>query len=518
MSTKSTSTLKKALAITLASSVLAGPLNVARAYAEQRDDSQTRTLTPIKHLVVIFQENVSFDHYFATYPVAENPPGEPQFTPAPDTPSVNGLTDGLILHNPNSTLPFRLDRSQVATCDQNHDYTPEQQAFNAGLMNKFVEFTGTDGSCDPRIVMGYFDGNTVTGLWNYAQNFAMSDNSFDTTFGPSSPGHINLVSGQTHGAVNGSTGDITGDVVVAPDGSLTMIGDPQPFYDDCSSRETVKMTGKNVGDLLNAKGITWGWFQGGFTPSSVVNGKAKCATSHIGSDGNPKGDYIPHHEPFQYYQSTSNPHHLPPSSVATIGQTDQANHQYDLTDFWNAAAAGNIPAVSFLKARGFQDGHAGYSDPLAEQTFIVDTLNRLQQLPQWKDMAVIIAWDDSDGWYDHVMGPIVSESNSAADALTSPGHCGTAPAGAYQGRCGYGPRQPLMVISPFGKTNFVDHGVTDLTSILQLIEDNWQLGRIGDQSFDEKAGSLLSMFDFEGPNAKRLFLDTATGLVTHRDH
>jgi phospholipase C len=496
----------------LSALLMLAPLAPHTAIAAQKSP---KTKTPIGHVVVIFQENVSFDHYFATYPAAENPPGEPQFNPSPDTPSVNGLTNGLILDNPNSTLPFRLDRSQAATCDQNHDYTPEQQAFNAGLMNKFVEFTGTGGSCDPRVVMGYYDGNTVTALWNYAQHFAMSDNSFDTTFGPSSPGHINLISGQTHGAVDGGTGSISGDVVVAPDGSLTMIGDPQPFYDDCSTRETVKMTGKNIGDLLNTKGITWGWFQGGFTPSSVDSGKAKCATSHVGSDGNPKGDYIPHHEPFQYYQSTSNPHHLPPSSVAMIGKTDQANHQYDLTDFWNAAAAGNIPAVTFLKARGFQDGHAGYSDPLAEQSFVVDTLNRLQQLPQWKDMAVIIAWDDSDGWYDHVMGPIVSESNSTEDALTGPGSCGSAPSGAYQGRCGYGPRQPLLVVSPFAKTNFVDHSVTDLSSILQLIEDNWQTGRIGDQSFDEKAGSLLSMFDFHAPDAKQLFLDPATGVPTH---
>ena len=70
--------------------------------------------------------------------------------------------------------------------------------------------------------------------------------------------------------------------------------------------------------------------------------------------------------------------------------------------------------MSFLKARGFQDGHAGYSDPLAEQSFVVDTINQLQMLPQWKDMAIIIAYDDSDGWYDHVMGPIVSQAGSAS--------------------------------------------------------------------------------------------------------
>src|SRR6184192_3400867 len=79
------------------------------------------TTTPIKYLVVIFQENVSFDHYFATYPRAANPPGEPEFVPAKDSPTVNGLNESLTApNNPNSAQPFRLDRSQFQTCDQSH--------------------------------------------------------------------------------------------------------------------------------------------------------------------------------------------------------------------------------------------------------------------------------------------------------------------------------------------------------------------------------------------------------------
>lgn len=476
-----------------------------------------------KVLVIIFQENVSFDHYFATYPNAANPPKEPRFKPLPNTPSVNGLTGALLTDNPNSAFPFRLDRSEAATCDQDHDYTAEQQAFHAGLMDKFVEFTGSiDPGCDPNQVIGYFDGNTVTGLWNYAQNFAMSDNFYSTTFGPSTPGALNLISGQTHGATVGPSttiatlqtdGDITG---CDQNQVCTVIGDPQPAFDDCSTRETVQMSGKNIGDLLNSKGIRWGWFQGGFRPTSVNNGKAACGASHIGSNGKPKSDYIPHHEPFQYYQSTANPHHLPPSSVAMIGLTDQANHQYDLSDFWAAANAGNLPAVSFLKAPGYQDGHARYSDPLAEQNFLVNIINQLQTLPQWKNMAIIITYDDSDGWYDHVMSPIVNQSNTEADGLTGTGECGQSAQGAYPGRCGYGPRLPLLIISPFAKANFVDHTITDQSSILKFIEDNWNLGRIGNQSFDEKAGSLLNIFDFtQGNPSRRLILDPVAGQPVH---
>ena len=113
------------------------------------------TATPIKHLVVIFQENVSFDHYFATYPVAANPSGEPRFFADPRTPSVNGLTGALLANNPNAvntavngagaTNPFRLDRSEAATADQDHDYTPEQLAFDHGLMDAFPASVGTAG-------------------------------------------------------------------------------------------------------------------------------------------------------------------------------------------------------------------------------------------------------------------------------------------------------------------------------------------------------------------------------------
>lgn len=474
---------------------------------------QPKSKTPIRHVVVIFQENVSFDHYFATYPHAANLKDEPAFRARRGTPSINGLTPELVAFNPNATKPFRLARSQAATCDQDHDYSPEQQAANGGLMDKFVETTGaTESGCDPAQVMGYFDGNTVTALWNYAQHFAMSDNHFGTTFGPSTPGALNLIAGQTAGA-NARTVTAPGEPAEPDVVGNTVIGDPQPQYDDCSTRDVVGMTGKNVGDLMNAKNITWGFFEGGFRPTErTSDGKAICGAKHMASNGKPKGDYIPHHQPFQYYASTANPHHLPPSSVAMIGKPDQANHQYDLSDLWDAAAAHNLPAVTYLKAPGFQDGHAGYSDPLAEQQFLVSTINRLQQLPEWKNMAIIIAYDDSDGWYDHVMPPIISQSNMALDALSGSGSCGKAATGTYQGRCGYGPRLPLLLISPYAKRNFVDHAITDQTSILRFIEDNWELGRIGDQSFDEKAGSLMNMFSFgKAKGREPLYLSPVDG-------
>ena len=135
------------------------------------------------------------------------------------------------------------------------------------------------------------------------------------------------------------------------------------------------------------------------------------------------------------------------------------------------------------------------------------------QSPFWSTTAIIIAYDDSDGWYDHVMGPIVNQSATADDNLNGAGLCGSGTASPYQSRCGYGPRQPLLVISPFAKVNYVDHTVTDQASILRFIEDNWSLGRIGDNSADAYAGTLLNMFKFQNPSAKAVILDPTTGLV-----
>jgi phospholipase C len=218
-------------------------------------------------------------------------------------------------------------------------------------------------------------------------------------------------------------------------------------------------------------------------------------------------DYVPHHNPFQYFAQRSNPMHTPPASVLEVGSDGPANHLYDLEWFWRAADAGTLPAVSFLKARAFQNGHPGNSNPLDEQVWLVETINRLQQLPQWPRMAIIIGWDDSDGWYDHVMAPVVNQSHTPLDF-----GCGGRTDGPG-GRCAYGPRLPLLAVSPWAKENYVAHSLTDQSSILRLIEDNWLGGqRIGGLSFDQFAGSMLDLFDFSAPRVRRLILDPDTGL------
>ncbi|MEO9238636.1 MAG: alkaline phosphatase family protein, partial [Jatrophihabitantaceae bacterium] len=552
-------------------------------------------------------ENVSFDHYFGTYPQAANSSGQ-HFKAAHHTPSVNGLQASganghgtLLTNNPNRDAagnqvnPRRLDPANlndVLTCDQDHNYNDEQKAFDGGAMDKFVTTvgtgkgtSGTGQACNPADVMDYYDGNTVTGLWNYAQQYAMSDNSFGTTFGPSSPGAINLVAGNTGTvgqSINGA--DSNGDTVDSGTGSRALVSDAQPYYDDCSTRDAVTLTGANVGDELNAAGLSWGWFQGGFTPTTSyatatggtqptstftpdqfkgkfavkpASDQGLCNASHpvgaaVGGTGGltaggtnygTKDDYIPHHEPFQYYASTANPHHLAPASLTAIGtdtqstvagvpQFDTANHQYDMSNFDSLVGAighgylspDHLPAVSFLKASGYQDGHAGYSDPIDEQQFVVNEINALQHTPAWSSTAVVVAYDDSDGWYDHVYSGVHNTSNTSGQAtppgpqdfLTGTGLCGDTaahpPLAGQNGRCGYGPRLPLVVISPWAKHNYVDHTLTDQSSILKFVEDNWRLNRI-DGSSDAIAGTLNHLFDFGGrhPGNGKLYLDPSTG-------
>jgi phospholipase C len=592
----------------------------ALADDRDRDDHGLATRTPIKHLVVIFQENISYDHYFGTYPNAQNLTGETQFRAKRHTPTNNNLITpldvnhdfrplvgvNLLTNNPNANAnapvapnnqrhngtdaagPFRLSPSQASTADQGHNDQPEQAAYNNGQMDGFPAWVGTSGGppnnaplpppptvLTKGLTMGYFDGNTVTALWNYAQHYAMNDNSYSSQFGPSSPGAINLVSGQANGFAHATnvqdgsgnllhpTHEAFGDAAHTSS-NITMIGDADPELDACSTvtGDKVTMAGLNIGDLLNQRNITWGWFEGGFNLSTFnANGSTGCARFTLPTQtpfAFSSTDYIPHHQPFQYYATTRNPSHARPSSIAAIGHStipntntpEPANHQYDTDDFFAALAAGNLPSVTFLKAPAFQDGHAGYSNPIDEQAFVVKAVNALQQSKFWQSTAIVILYDDSDGWYDHQMPPIVNPSfnpgvplttaspATTVDVLNGAGICNlglqqgrptrTTPLNgnfgqAAWGRCGYGTRQPLMVISPFAKGNHIDHTLTDQASVLKFVEDNWLSGqRIQPGgSFDTIAGTIENMFDFDrnvDDDDRKLILDPQTGVVVFSSH
>ena len=170
--------------------------------------------------------------------------------------------------------------------------------------------------------------------------------------------------------------------------------------------------------------MTWGWFQGGFAPTTPAgNGTtyAVCGATPHERRRRVRGRLQPAPQPVRVLRvhvatrTTSRPR-----TSTEVGHNGQANHQYDLTWFDKAVKRDDLPAVSFVKAAEYQDGHAGYSDPIDEQHFLVDEINMLQKSPEWKSTAVVVAYDDSDGWYDHVASTI---ENGSTDRPGRPRAC-----------------------------------------------------------------------------------------------
>ena len=435
--------------------------------------------------------------------------------------------------------------------------------------------------------MNYYDGNTVTGLWNYAQQFAMSDNSFGTTFGPSSPGAINLVAGDTGNVgktINGA--DTNGDTVADGKGGLSLISrraallrrllDPRRGHHERPERrrpaQRRRLSAGAGSRAASGRRRRSRPRRGGAQPTSTFTPdqfKGKFAVAPASDQGlcnavHPVGAAIGgtggHDRRWRRTTATRTTTSRTTSRSSTtrrprtrttcrrrrwpsigtdtqtttggVPQFDTANHQYDTSDFDSLVGAiahgyvspDHLPAVSFLKAPGYQDGHAGYSDPLDEQQFVANEINALEHTPDWSSTAVVISYDDSDGWYDHVYSGVHNASNTSAvatrpaaglpdrhgaSAATPPTH---PPLAGENGRCGYGPRLPLLVISPWAKTNYVDHTLTDQSSILKFVEDNWKLPQIAG-SFAAIAGSLEQPVRLQGPQARQqaLFLDPTTG-------
>jgi phospholipase C len=464
----------------------------------------------------------------------------------------SGPVGPLLTDNSNEFNPERLSPSEAFTSDQNHSYTPEQDADNGGAQDKFVQNTESSSSvgcgveyCAPGVSMDYFDGNTVTALWNYAQNYAMSDNNFDTVFGPSSPGAIDVTSGDTGNGYAADANDTsTPGVETADAGSVynptngtdgTIYGDIDPFYDQCSdSNHTTTgpegvQTGANIGDLLNGKNVSWGWFQGGFAPTSTNSGGAVCGssgsftvTNSNGSETETAENYVPHHNPFQFNATTANPAHLAPTSLSQIGYTDQANHQYDLSyfsDALNGTGGAQLPAVSYIKPPAINNAHPGNSDPLEEQEFDVNTINSIEKSKYWPSTAIIITYDDSDGWYDSVTPPVINGSDTSLD--TSVCTSVKLTVSSQEARCGYGDRLPFIVISPYTRENYVSNNLTNTASVVKFIEDNWLGGERIPGSFDASSGSIDApggLLDFHvKPHVEPVILNPTTGAVVSGD-
>jgi phospholipase C len=492
-----TRSLRRVLAFAVGSFTVmaAAPVFTMVQASAESESGGGGTRSPIKHTIILYQENISFDHYFGTYGHGSN-----------------GIPAGSTLTYSNGTQtwgPFAptqlLGTTQSRTCDVDHSYTDMIRMVNHGAMDQFLsafsppaqgndKIVGTPATTCPTfetltppgtgataLANAYYTGTggdpnaPLQNYWKLASQYTLADNFFQGVYGPSTPGAQWLVA-----ATNNTPGD------------------PNPNGDVCNDYGGPFMPQQNIPNLgaeATAAGTSWAWFQGGF---------ASCVTT-----GN-RTTYSPHHDPFQYFTSTADLSHA--DALDPNLSYPQANrHQRDISVF-DAALAGtavpgsgssivpNLPAISWLKAPEISDGHPGYSGPALEDAFVGDLVARLKASPYWKDTALVIAFDETGGWWDHVAPPQL-KGNFAPWVNGQPNLSGCqypGIPGALCGEAGLGPRMPVLVISKFAKRGYIDHQLLNTASLTKWVEWNHRLPALGVWgNRDKNAGNLTRAFNFD---------------------
>jgi acid phosphatase len=455
----------------------------------------------VKNVVVIYLENRSFNNLFANFPGTQRPlsalpagaaeqkdrngsvlPVLPKIwggmvpTPQDIAGKKYAVSEDQIKDLPNA--PFKLTDAEgkplpeaVITRDLWHLFYHNQMQINGGKNDGFAAWGNTGG-----MVMGYYGETSKNlGLWKIAEQFTLCDNFFMAAFGGSYLNHQFLISGRTPEYFNaastaakkkiavledGPTGfrlkpaadcpasaldgkpTFVNDGAISPDGYAvnTMAPPFQPSYirpaaggdpllaDPNDASTLPPQTYNTIGDLLSAKSVSWAWYGGAW----------QAALDHKG--GGEKPNFQFHHQPFNYFKSFAPGTAARAEHLRDGGLGDSPISNKFLAD----VVAGKLPAVSFYKPQGNLNLHAGYSDIESGDQHIANVVEHLKKSPQWKDMVVVITFDENGGWWDHVAPP-------------------------KGDRWGPGSRIPAIVISPYAKKGQVDHTFYDTTSILRFI-------------------------------------------------
>ena len=426
-------------------------------------------LDKINHVIVIYQENWSFDSYFGYFPGANGLANAGDAVKQVDK-------SGKVL----STLPQPLDNSKTPaipdprfpatmtvapydatqyvppdqkTGDMWHRFYQEQYQIDGGKMDKFVSWSDNGG-----LVMSYYDATNMP-EGKLAQDYTLADNFFHAAFGGSFLNHFWTVCACTPTWPNApagrvtqldATGIMTKDGSVTPDGFAVNTVQPlnQPHAKNVTDTAQLLplQTMPTIGDRLSDKGISWAWYSGGW--NDAVAGK-------------PDPLFQFHHQVFNYFANYAD------------GKPARAEHLKDITDFQAALVNNSLPAVSFVKPLGADNEHPGYASVVQGQQYVADLVKAVQNSSFWKDTAIIITYDENGGRWDHVAPP---KAAPVAD------------------RWGPGTRVPTIIISPYAKKHFVDHTQYDTTSILKFIETRWGIAPLG--SRDAAVNDLTAAFDF----------------------
>jgi phospholipase C len=364
------------------------------------------TNSPITHLIILMMQNHSLDNLFGTFPGANGftttSPGYSQVDAAGKTVSPTVITS-------------------LTVADLTHDEPIYKTSWDGGKMDKFAFEEGD-------LSMQYYDSSLsgmtsdnkpygISTLWNYAKQYALADNFYMSVMASEPAQELELVSATVDS--NRTSGSL-------------------PFYDPCSAVEqqkngggtiAVPLTETNIGDQLTAKQVSWAYSEINF-----VNSQNGSCT-----------DYVPQEEPFQYFTTTAN----------------SANTQnFTMASFNDMLTNGTLPSVYWIQPDGANDMHPGGGNILNGIEFVDNIVQAVKKSGQWQSTAIVLLFDESGGWYDHVPPPQLSGD----------------PYGV--GGQGLGMRVPVMIISPYAKTNYVSHQQMDFVSILRFIQWNWNLGEI----------------------------------------
>ena len=454
-----------ALSLTLvaaSAASLPGALPAGAASGGAASGGATTDFSKINHVIVIYQENWSFDSLYGYFPGANGLDNAANNHTQLDKngkaylnlpqPLLGGKPDprfpaNYLLNGPFALSPWVPANQKIG--DMVHRFYQEQQQIDNGRMDKFVAYTDAAG-----LVMGYYDAtNGAEG--KLAQQYTMADNWFHAAFGGSFINHFWLVCACSPLWPNApaskiakldARGQVVTDGSVTPDGYAVntnfSINTPHPANITDPAQLVPNQTLPNIGDRLSDKGVSWAWYAGGWNNALA---------------GHPDPLFQFHHQPFVFFANYAD------------GTAAKAEHLKDINDFSVALSQGGLPAVSFVKPLGQNNEHPGYTDLVTGQEYVANLVRQVQSSQYWADTAIIITYDENGGLWDHVAPPKLD-------------------------RWGDGTRVPAIIISPYAKKGFVDHTRYDTTSILKFIETRWGLPAL--TSRDRLANNLGNAFDF----------------------
>ncbi|MFL5800669.1 MAG: alkaline phosphatase family protein [Roseiflexaceae bacterium] len=441
------------------------PIATAAPAAPTAASAAASGLNKINHVVVILQENWSFDSLYGEFPGANgvasagdtlrqtDKNNQPYTTlPQPkDTNKKPTVADGRFPANL-PVQPFEI--GDYAPPDQQigdltQRFYQEQQQIDGGKMDKFVAVSENGG-----LTMGYYDATDMP-EGKLAQQYTLADNFFHAAFGGSMLNHFWLIAADTPAWPNAPAnliakidgdGKLVKDGAVTPDGHLVNTAFPASQPHPATITDTVQLvpplTMPTIGDRLDEKQITWGWFSGGWNDAVA---------------GHPDPLFQFNHQPFAYFAKYAD------------GTPGRAAHLHDEQDFLRALTDNSLPAVAFIKPIGLDNEHPGYANLARGQQHVADLVQAVQKSPYWADTTIIVTYDENGGFWDHVAPP-------------------------KGDHWGPGTRVPAIIISPYAKKGFIDHTQYDTTSILTFIESRWGLAPLGAR--DAAANGLTNAFDF----------------------